>query len=205
MNREIHWTSNMLFFRGMVEEAEVLAWITVADGYCAYYSPAWYSFTGTPAGSNLGMSWLELLHPEDRVTTRRAFFEANDGGEEYAVSYRLKKSDGTYQRVWGHGLPCFDNKGRFIGYLGMTQPMEKYASPVEALTQAWSAEAYVALSPREKAVFALIAQGYKNEDVAAELGVSLRAVESSVAKGTAKLGAANRVHAVVKAIKLNEI
>ncbi len=32
MNREIHWTNEMLLFRKMVEEADVLAWITVEDG-----------------------------------------------------------------------------------------------------------------------------------------------------------------------------
>ncbi len=205
MNREIHWTNEMLLFRKMVEEADVLAWITVEDGYCIYYSPEWYKFTGIEPGANLGLAWLELLHPEDRVRARRAFFAANDAEKEYAVSYRLRKADGTFQLTWGHGLPTFGVTGKFSGYFGMTQPMESYSSPLEALSETWVSEVRTPLSQREKQVFSLIAQGYTNDGVAEELGISLRAVESSVSRATGKLGAANRVHAIVKALRLSEI
>lgn len=205
MQRAVQWTSNMNVFRNIVEEAGALAWITAADGYCNYYSSAWYAFTGTVPGAYLGLSWLELIHPADRVKTRRAFFDANDAEKEYAVSYRLAKADGTFQLVWGHGLPQFDTRGKFSGYLGMTQTMENYTSRIEELAMMWASEPRQPLSAREKQVLSLIAQGYSNEAVAEELGVSVRSVEANVSRGTMKLGATNRVHAVAKAIKLNEI
>lgn len=205
MTRAVHWTSTMNVFRKIVEDARALAWITAADGYCVYYSPAWYAFTGTEPGTNLGLSWLELIHPDDRTRTRRAFFEANDGEKEYAVSYRLGKADGSTQVVWGHGLPQFGADGRFSGYLGMTQTMENYASLTDEASKVWPAELGAPLSAREKAVLTLISQGYSNEDVALELGIGLRTVEAHVRNGTFKLGATNRVHAVAKAIKLNAI
>ncbi|SFV32216.1 PAS domain S-box-containing protein [Devosia crocina] len=200
----------MLFFREIVEASGILAWITLEDGYCAYYSPKWYEFTGAEPGSMLGLAWIELLHPDDQVRTRREFFKATDECREYAVDYRLRMADGSYHLVWGHGVPRIDCHGKFQGFLGMTQTMQQYVARVDQLSKwlpasATSSEHKRLLSVREKEVFSLIAQGYTSERIARELGIQPRTVEEHVRRGTAKLEATNRVHAVAKAIKLNEI
>jgi len=57
-----------------------------------------------------------------------------------------------------------------------------------------------ALTPREREVLALVAEGLSNKAIAAELGISDQTVKFHLASITAKLGAANRTEAVRRAI-----
>jgi len=205
MTRNIDWHDDMLFFRKIVEEAGIIAWITMEDGYCVYHSPSWFSFTGAHRDAAAGYEWLELVHPEDRTKTRKNFFEAVDQGSEYGLSYRLRKADGSFQLVWGHGVPRRSKDCNFLGYLGMTQPIEQYTSKIDELAKIWVAEPGKPLSVREREVMLLVAEGHTNEKIAQELEIHVRTVEHHVSRAVDKLGANNRVHAVAKAMKLNEL
>ncbi len=53
-----------------------------------------------------------------------------------------------------------------------------------------------ALSPRERQVLTRVADGRSNEDIAAEFGVTVDTVKTTVRRMRVKLGAGNRAHAV---------
>jgi LuxR family quorum sensing-dependent transcriptional regulator len=61
------------------------------------------------------------------------------------------------------------------------------------------------LTDRERDVMRRLAQGKTSWEVAAILEISERGVNSIVVKAMRKLGAVNRLHAVVQAIKSEEI
>ena len=56
------------------------------------------------------------------------------------------------------------------------------------------------LSPREEQVLRLIALGYSNQEIAAQLGVSVKTVEYQRARGMEKLGFKSRVQIVQHAV-----
>jgi DNA-binding CsgD family transcriptional regulator len=56
------------------------------------------------------------------------------------------------------------------------------------------------LTPREKEVLALLAQGKSTRQVAAALGITKRTVDAHVQSALIKTGAANWVHAIALAI-----
>jgi DNA-binding NarL/FixJ family response regulator len=58
-----------------------------------------------------------------------------------------------------------------------------------------------ALTPREREVLALVAEGLPNKTIAAELGISDQTVKFHVAAIIGKLGAANRTDAVRRAVR----
>jgi DNA-binding NarL/FixJ family response regulator len=58
-----------------------------------------------------------------------------------------------------------------------------------------------ALTPREAEVLALVTQGRSNKQIAAELSLGLRTVESHVSSLLAKLGATSRTEAVAYALR----
>ena len=57
------------------------------------------------------------------------------------------------------------------------------------------------LTPREQEVFALVTEGRSNKQIAAELSLGLRTVESHVSNLLAKLGAVSRTEAVAQALR----
>jgi DNA-binding NarL/FixJ family response regulator len=57
------------------------------------------------------------------------------------------------------------------------------------------------LTPREREVLALVAEGLSNKAIAEELGISDQTVKFHVASITGKLGAANRTEAVRLAVR----
>jgi DNA-binding NarL/FixJ family response regulator len=57
------------------------------------------------------------------------------------------------------------------------------------------------LTPREREVLALVAEGLSNKSIAQELGISDQTVKFHVASITGKLGAANRTEAVRRAVR----
>ena len=74
------------------------------------------------------------------------------------------------------------------------------ARPVAAFTS-MSANAGVALTPREREVLALLAQGLANKMIAPRLGISEHTVKTHVAAVYEKLHARNRAEAVVAAAR----
>ena len=61
------------------------------------------------------------------------------------------------------------------------------------------------LSPREKQTLELIAAGFVDKEIAAELGIAYGTIRNHVDKTVLKLGATNRAHAVAIAIRSNII
>lgn len=66
-------------------------------------------------------------------------------------------------------------------------------------------ELYEALTPREMEVLALLADGYRNREIAERLGISEHTVKFHLAAIFGKLGASTRTEAVRKGLKLGLI
>lgn len=61
------------------------------------------------------------------------------------------------------------------------------------------------LTKRERQVLVLVAQGKANREIAQELQISSKTVETHMTHILRKLGAANRTAAVIKAVEQGEI
>lgn len=195
------WTPERQNFKAVTEGTSLMAWATDVDGHCFYMSPEWHRFTGTDPGAGLGFNWLLAIHPDDVVNVRQAFFTANDTQQAYGIAYRLIRPDGHYTLAWAVGLPKFSDTGVFQGYFGTTFPIEH--DQLRALTH--RGPNYRELSDRERDVLRHLAEGKSSEEVAEAMGITRRTVESHVANAGTKLGGLNRVHTVVRALRLNEI
>lgn len=202
MTRVANWTADRLLFRELVETSPLLAWITEADGYCIYLSSTWYEFTGTRPGEGDGYGWLNAVHEGDRARVGSVFFTAVQSQSPYGVSYRLLKKDGSFVLTWAHGVPRIEGNA-FQGYIGVTTTMEQYAEKVDEPPP--SSVAVPVLTHREREVLTLIATGRTSEAVAAQLGITAKTVNVHAQNAVMKLGASNRISAIVRAAKLNEI
>jgi PAS domain S-box-containing protein len=87
-----------------------------ADAICEYVNRAWVEFTGRPPELQLGIGWLEAVHPDDRADRLEAFAVAVAAGAPLAIEYRLRRHDGAYRWVNERCAPLLDGAGLLAGY-----------------------------------------------------------------------------------------
>lgn len=185
-----------------MESTHQLGWICDANAECLYLSSAWSEFTGLTDGS--GAAWLNAVHPTDRREIWVTFVNANIDHAEYRVEYRLKKRDGTYVLATAHGVPHFNALGSYEGMLGITTTAYQHAEQSKLIAENEQLKRHV-LTDREREVLKLFAEGYTAETAAIQLGITENTVNVHSKNAAMKLGALNRLHAVVTAIRLNEL
>lgn len=93
-------------------------WLSGVDGKCNYFNGAWLKLTGRTLEEELGEGWTENLHPEDRDHVVNTYYESFSQMKDYILEYRLKNVQGEYRWMVVVGMPYFDMKNNFAGYLG---------------------------------------------------------------------------------------
>src|ERR1700737_1788134 len=77
-------------WRRLVEALPQLVWSATPDGACDYFSAQWTQYTGVAESELLGWRWMDVLHPDDRHSTRRVWTDSVAGGHASDVEYRVR-------------------------------------------------------------------------------------------------------------------
>ena len=102
----------------LIDASPAMLWTTDNDGLCTYLSRHWYDYTGRTGEQDLGMGWLENVHPDDAEESGRIFLAANAAREAFSLDYRLRRHDGEYRWFIDAGMPRTDAQGEPDGYVG---------------------------------------------------------------------------------------
>jgi PAS domain S-box-containing protein len=105
-------------FRYLANTVPAMIWTSGVDGLCTYNNKRWLDFTGRPREEQLGIGWLEGVHPDDRQQCLDSYKRAFERREPFQREYRLRRHDGEYCWVLGSGMPRFNPDGSFAGYIG---------------------------------------------------------------------------------------
>jgi PAS domain S-box-containing protein len=102
----------------IVKTAPDIIFSRQADGTGGYVSDRFYEYTGAPAASGNGFSWLEYVHPDDRETSGSRWMSCIQLGESYESEYRLLGKDGQYRWFRARAVPIHDQAGRLKRWYG---------------------------------------------------------------------------------------
>ena len=105
-------------WRRLVEALPQLVWSATPDGACDYFSAQWTQYTGVAESELLGWRWMDVLHPNDRISTRQVWTESVADRHAYDVEYRVRAHDGLYRWFKTRGTPVRDSKGSIINWFG---------------------------------------------------------------------------------------
>ena len=105
-------------YRALVEYSPTLIWRAGTDGKCNYFNEIWLNFTGRDMEDELGNGWAEGVHPDDLEFCVNTYLKAFNDHEQFEMEYRLKRYDGQYRWINDRGVPFYDEKGFFAGYIG---------------------------------------------------------------------------------------
>ncbi len=105
-------------FQAMADTAPVLIWMTGTDGLCNYFNKPWLDFTGRTTEQEVGMGWIQGVHPDDVQACFDGFLPAFHARKPFRMEYRLRRADGEYRWVIESGIPRYTGAGEFAGYIG---------------------------------------------------------------------------------------
>jgi PAS domain S-box-containing protein len=120
-------------FRRLTDSLPVAVWMSDADAAWTYCNKTWLDLAGRTLERQLGEGWLDSVHPGERDRVRDVYLSAFEAREPFSVEYRLRRHDGEYRWLLGHGVPRYDERGTFLGYIGGVTDLTEYRRAQEAL------------------------------------------------------------------------
>lgn len=106
------------YYLTLLEEFPTLVWRSDPSGKRDYFNRAWLKFTGRSLEQEIGDGWTDSLHPEDLQKYLEVYRTSFSVRKPFQIEYRLKRHDGKYRWILGHGAPLYDVERAFTGYLG---------------------------------------------------------------------------------------
>lgn len=103
-------------FSTVANSAPVLIGMSGPDKRVIYFNSAWLEFTGRDLSRELGMGWLESVHPADRDAALATYEEAWAARRPFEVEFRLRRADGEYRCVLVRATPRLADNGQLAGY-----------------------------------------------------------------------------------------
>jgi len=105
-------------FRNMADQAPALIWLADTQNLGTWYNKRWLAYTGRSMEQELGLGWADGMHPDDLDKSVQCCSEAFNARRTFEMEFRLRRGDGSYGWIADTGIPRFNDKGEFEGYIG---------------------------------------------------------------------------------------
>lgn len=104
-------------FRVVTNSAPVLIWMTDVKGKPIFVNQFWLEFTGKTLEQALIEDWIINVYPADRQDCHSVYRYALQNRRYFALEYRFLNHEGTHSWILNTGVPRFDEKGQFAGFV----------------------------------------------------------------------------------------
>jgi PAS domain S-box-containing protein len=125
-----------LQWRSLAELLPQILFRAGPDGMVHYFNRQLYEYTGIREGDLLGLDWGQVIHPDDREGTARAWLDSVASGRSHQIEHRIRSSGGSYRWFTTRAVPIRDAAGAVTGFLGSSTDIETLKRLQEELRQA---------------------------------------------------------------------
>ncbi len=105
-------------FHIMADHAPVLIWMSRPDTLYDYFNKMWLDFRGRSLEEEYGKGWTKGVHPDDLERCLHTYLTSFEARQPFQMEYRLRRFDGEYRWILDHGVPRYNEKNQFLGYIG---------------------------------------------------------------------------------------
>jgi PAS domain S-box-containing protein len=119
-------------FETLADASPVMIWMTDKNNLTYYFNKSWLDFRGRTFEEEMGIGWLQGVHPDDMGAFRK-ISEFLDRFEHYSCEYRLKDCNGVYKNILEIGTPRFLPDKTFAGYMGSCLDISEMKSAQQEL------------------------------------------------------------------------
>ena len=122
-------------YRNLADSGLALIWTTGTDGLSTYFNKPWLDFTGRTLEQELGIGWLEGVHPLDKEPCLTTCKYCLDNRAKFDLEFRLRHVSGEYRWFRNIGTPNYNSTGEFIGYIGYCFDITQQKEAKESLRE----------------------------------------------------------------------
>jgi PAS domain S-box-containing protein len=138
-----------LLFRQLADLMPHLVWTTTPEGACDFLSRRWLEFTGAPLETQLGIGWVQQIHPDDSRRAQQVWNKAVQTGNDFQLDFRIRRSDGEYRWFDTRAIPVRDADGTIVKWLGTNTDVHDTYVARTALQQNEERLRYVTLATHD--------------------------------------------------------
>lgn len=122
-------------FYQLAEGLPHLVWTCRPDGSCDFLNRRWCEFTGLTQEQQLGFSWCDQVHPDDREQLLTAWKHCLETEEEFFVKFRIRSHTGEYHWFDTRATPQRDENGTLVRWLGSNTDINDFELTRQALAR----------------------------------------------------------------------
>jgi PAS domain S-box-containing protein len=121
---------------GLLQHLPVSAWTLKPDGTPDFVNRVWLEYSGQTLDflRSHPEAWMTAVHPGDRETAARAFWDGVRSGQGFAIETRsLRARDGTYRWHLQQAVALRDADGKVLKFVGTTTDIDDQKRAQEEL------------------------------------------------------------------------
>jgi signal transduction histidine kinase len=109
----------------------------------------------------MGDGWAEGVHPDDFDRCVAYYLDHFDRREPFEMEYRLRRHDGAWRWIFDRGVPCTDDAGAFMGFIGSCVDVDERRRAQDAQQQ-HNDEQLTLARDFEKWILAIVSHDIRN-------------------------------------------
>lgn len=118
--------------RALADSAQVMVWMTDADGQITHVNARYLRYTGRPLETIQKCQVWELAHPEDQLMVKRMWNHSMRGMEAFESEHRIANSSGVYRWFLARAQPVKAD-GQVRSWYGTVTDIDDTRSMLEKL------------------------------------------------------------------------
>jgi len=105
-------------FKNMANTAPVMIWISDVEGLFSFVNNVWLDHSGGELGSQLGINWLNNVHPQDLQKLLNDYQSALKNRESFSTEFRFINKAGDYEWMLIKGKTRYSDENLYMGFIG---------------------------------------------------------------------------------------
>ena len=123
-------------WRSLADTLPLMVFTTTAEGLADYYNAQTLTYTGIPESELLGAGWGDVIHPDDREQTAKAWLVALQHQNVHEIQHRIRRWNGEYRWFTTRAEAVRDIAGRVFKWFGTSTDITSSKQLEEELRRA---------------------------------------------------------------------
>jgi len=105
-------------FKNMANTAPVMIWMADVEGLFSFVNKIWLDYSGGELGNQLGINWLNNVHPDDLEKVANNYQNALKTKRPFSIEFKFMDKKRKYEWMLIKGKPRYSKEKMYLGFIG---------------------------------------------------------------------------------------